>query len=121
MPRSRAAAEKRHGMTIKRLLIAAGMLASVILSAAAQTPSYPVEPPGNDETGISIDRYIGNAGNSAVKISHDTMYVQRIFSAGNPSTGSAGAVLAPGEQTDLAALLPHDVTSLFATPKELIF
>ena len=108
-------------MTNKPHHIAPGKLAGVILPAAAQTPSYPVEPPGNDETGISIDRYIGNAGNSAVKISHDTMYVQRIFSAGNPSTGSAGAVLAPEEQTDLATLFPHDVTSLFATPKELIF
>lgn len=90
--------------------------------AAKAAPSpFPVEPPGNDETGVSIDRYIGDARNAPAKISHDTMYTQRIFSAGDPATGSAGAVLAPGEQTDLATLLPHDVTSLFATPKELIF
>ena len=82
---------------------------------------FPVEPPGNDETGISIDRYIGDAGISPAKISHDTMYTQRIFSSGDPATGSAGAVLAPGEQTDLATLMPHDVTSLFTAPKELIF
>jgi mannose-6-phosphate isomerase-like protein (cupin superfamily) len=88
--------------------------------AAAASP-FPVEPPGNDETGISIDRYIGDATNSPAKISHDTMYIQRIFSSGEAATGSAGAVLAPGEQTDLATLMPHDVTSLFTTPKELIF
>jgi len=109
-------------MIFKNELVAALFLLAWIMPAAAQTPPpYPVEPPGNDDTGIAIDRYIGNAANAPVKISHDTMYVQRIFSAGNPATGSAGAVLAPGEQTDLATLLPHDVTSLSASPKELIF
>lgn len=91
-----------------------------VAKAAAPAPP-PLEPPGNDETGISIDRFIGDAGKSAARISHDTMYTQRIFSAGEAATGSAGAVLAPGEQTDLATLMPHDVTSLFVTPKELIF
>lgn len=100
------------------------LLLALTLPVSAQTqntPPYPVEPPGNDEVGISIDRYIGDAATSPTRISHDTMYVQRIFSAGNPETGSAGAVLAPGEQTDLATLLPRDVTSLFTTSKELIF
>ena len=87
---------------------------ALALPAGAQPPApLPVEPPGNDETGISIDRYIGIAANSPARISHDTMYTQRIF--------SAGAVLAPGEQTDLATLMARDVTSLFTSPKELIF
>src|SRR5262245_46928908 len=105
---------KRHNpIMLFKIRLAILSLLDCIVPAVAQTPPpYPVEPPGNDETGISIDRFIGNAANSPVKISHDTMYVQRIFSAGNPATGSAGAVLAPGEQTDLATLLPHDVTSM---------
>jgi len=109
-------------MIARSRIFAALAFWACLMPASAQTPPpYPVEPPGNDDVGISVDRYIGNAANSPVKISHDTMYTQRIFSAGNPATGSAGAVLAPGEQTDLATLLPHDVTSLFATSKELIF
>ena len=103
---------------MKNLLLALALLAG---PAAAQTPPYPVEPPSNGEAGISIDRFIGNAANSPSVISHDGMYLQRIFSAGDFHTGSAGSVLAPGQQTDLATLLPHDHTSLFTTPKELIF
>ena len=105
-----------------RVFTAIALLLALATPALAQAPApFPVEPPGNDETGISIDRYVGIAANSPTKISHDTMYIQRIFSAGDPATGSAGAVLAPGEQTDLATLMPHDVTSLFTAPKELIF
>lgn len=107
------------GHCVAVILVLGGAAAPAAMAQSA--PSFPVEPPGNDETGISIDRYIGDAGNSPVKISHDTMYTQRIFSEGDPATGSAGAVLAPGEQTDLATLMPHDVTSLFTSPKELIF
>jgi mannose-6-phosphate isomerase-like protein (cupin superfamily) len=101
------------------------LMALVLLLAApagAQAPApFVVEPPSNEEVGISIDRYIGNPANAPAKISHDTMYVQRIFGAGDKTTGSAGEILAPGQQTDLATLLPRDLTSLFTTPKQLIF
>jgi mannose-6-phosphate isomerase-like protein (cupin superfamily) len=103
---------------VKKLVLVLALLAG---PAAGQTPAFVTEPPGNEEVGISIDRFIGNAATSPAVISHDGMYLQRIFSEGDFRTGSAGSVLAPGQQTDLATLLPHDRTSLFTTPKELVF
>lgn len=114
-----------QGDTMKisgRLIGLPGLALTLALPAVAQTaPPFVVEPPSNEEVGISIDRFIGNPANSPAKISHDTMYVQRIFSEGDPATASPGSVLAPGQQTDLATLLPRDVSSLFTTPKQLIF
>jgi mannose-6-phosphate isomerase-like protein (cupin superfamily) len=79
------------------------------------------EPLGNYETGIVIDRYIGDPNIAPAKITHGTMYVQRIFGPGDFFTGSAGNVLAPGRETDLATLRPRDQTTMFKTPKQLLF
>ena len=109
----------------RKVRIGFGLVLSLclVLPGAAQVPAqpYPLEPPSNEEVGISIDRYIGNPATAPAKISHDSMYMQRIFGEGDKFTGSAGNILAPGQQTDLATLLPRDVTSLFVTKKQLIF
>jgi len=97
------------------------VVALLAIAAPVSAQPYPVEPPSNEDAGISIDRYIGNAANSPTKISHGTLYTQRIFGEGDKTTGSAGSVLAPGQQTDLATVMPRDVTSLFTTSKQLIF
>jgi hypothetical protein len=78
-------------------------------------------PDANEDVGISIDRYIGSADNSPAKISHDTMYVQRILGEGMAETSSAGSALLPGQETVLATLMPRDVTSLYRFPKALLF
>lgn len=98
-------------------------LFSILAAPLSAQPTAPfvVEPPSNEEVGISIDRYIGNPAHAPARISHDSMYTQRIFGEGDKFTGSAGNILAPGQQTDLATLLPRDVTSLFTTKKQLIF
>lgn len=78
-------------------------------------------PAQNHDVGISIDRYINAAEKSPAKITHDGMYVQRIFGEGRPDTASAGSVLLPGQETGLATLMPRGVTSLYKFPKALLF
>jgi mannose-6-phosphate isomerase-like protein (cupin superfamily) len=117
-----------------RFLAALGLALALPCPAPAQPAAPPLaittsdgwrhdaaEPVTNESIGLSIDRYIHSADKSPAKISHDTMYVQRIFSEGTPDTASAGTVLLPGQETHLATLLPREVTSLYKFPKQLLF
>lgn len=109
------------------LMGAAGLAASV----SAQTPPPAVvpvaphygqgEPLGNYETGVIVDRYIGDPAVAPTRIAHEGLYTQRIFGPGDFLTGSAGAVLPPGQTTDLATLRPGDSTPLVASAQQTIF
>ena len=51
-------------------------------AAPAATPR---EPPANTATGVSIDRFIGDASKSIGRLSHDVIFTQSILRAGDPA------------------------------------
>lgn len=112
-------------------LIAVIGAAGLAAAASAQTPPSAVvpvaphygqgEPLGNYETGVIVDRYIGDPAIAPTRIAHEALFTQRIFGPGDFRTGSAGAVLPPGQVTDVATLRPGDATPLMASAQQTIF
>src|SRR6188768_2912911 len=82
-------------------------------AGAAGAPETPREPPGNTQTGVSIDRYIGDAAKSIGHLSHDVIFTQSILRAGDPSApGSDGAVLQYRKEIVLGTMAPGQMSSM---------
>jgi len=87
-----------------------------------QTPQV-TEPLSNMVTGVSIDRYIGDAAESPSRRWLNTMFVQNILRSGDPDTtrpGNPGAVLKMNRSMDLATLPARNVTPLTAATDQFI-
>jgi mannose-6-phosphate isomerase-like protein (cupin superfamily) len=85
--------------------------------AEAMTPreTQATEPLSNMATGVSIDRYIGDAARSPSRRWHNTMFVQNLLHQGNPDParpGSPGAILTVNKSLDLVTLPGRNVTPL---------
>jgi mannose-6-phosphate isomerase-like protein (cupin superfamily) len=92
---------------------------------AAEMPSMTAErePPSNMQTGVSIDRYIGDATKSPSRQWHNVMFTQNILHTGNPDPtkpGDPGAVLRYNKSLDLATLPAKNVTPLAQFPDQFI-
>lgn len=111
-------------MAAKTALVLAAGLAALAVGAGAQTPQNPPaprEPPSNTETGVSIDRFIGDANKAAARISHDVMFVRPILRAGDPQQpGDPGAVLVYNKEVALASLPGGNATPLIQMPEQLV-
>jgi mannose-6-phosphate isomerase-like protein (cupin superfamily) len=81
------------------------------------------EPLSNMQTGVSIDRYIGDATKSPSRQWHNVMFTQNILRKGNPDPtipGDPGAVLRYNKSLDLATLPPRNITPLTQLPDQFI-
>lgn len=109
---------------MKTLLLAA-VCASVATTALAQapaTPPVPREPPGNLQTGVNIDRFIGDAARAQTTVSMDTMLTQRILTAGDPlQPGDPGAVLRRRKEIALNTLQPGETTGVGRTADQMVY
>jgi mannose-6-phosphate isomerase-like protein (cupin superfamily) len=110
---------------VKHLFLAAALCA-VASNALAQTPAapnpVPREPPGNLETGVVIDRFIGDASKAPSTVTLDTMLSQRILTAGDPQQpGAPGAVLLYRKEIALNTLQAGETTSLGLNRDQMVF
>jgi len=92
---------------------------------AAEAPSSTNqrEPLSNMQTGVSIDRYIGDATKSAARQWHNVMFTQNLLHQGNPdptTPGDPGAVLRYNKSLDLATLPARNITPLIQLPDQFI-
>lgn len=81
------------------------------------------EPLGNMQTGVSIDRYIGDATKSPSRQWDNVFFTQNILRAGNPDPtkpGDPGAVLRYVRSVDLATLPGKNISPLIADPEQYI-
>jgi len=75
------------------------------------------------QTGVSIDRYIGDATKSPARQWHNVMFTQNILHAGDPDPtkpGDPGAVLRYNKSLDLATLPAKNITPLVQLPDQFI-
>lgn len=80
---------------------------------AGAPPVTPREPPANTATGVSIDRFIGDASKAPARLSHDVIYTQSILRSGDPSTpGPDGAVLQYRKEIVLGTMAPGQTSSM---------
>jgi mannose-6-phosphate isomerase-like protein (cupin superfamily) len=109
---------------VKTLLLAAAA-AGMAVTAAAQTPAanpVPREPPGNLQTGVDIDRFIGDANRAPSTVVQDVMLAQRILTAGDPlQPGKSGAVLRRRKEIALNTLQAGETTSLGRSEDQMVF
>lgn len=89
---------------------------------AAAAPTRPTEPPGNDQTGISVDRFVGYADRAIPHVSHDVMWKRTILSGGDPARadGQPRAIMPYHNEVALLELGPQNVTSSVALPDQLV-
>jgi mannose-6-phosphate isomerase-like protein (cupin superfamily) len=81
------------------------------------------EPPGNMQTAVTIDRYIGDAAKAPSRQWHNVMFTQNILRRGDPDPakpGDPGAVLRYNKSLDLATLPAKNVTPLVQLPDQFI-
>ena len=81
------------------------------------------EPPGNMQTGVSIDRYIGDAAKAPSRQWQNVMFTQNILRSGDPDPtkpGDPGAVLRYNKSLDLATLPAKNITPLTQLPDQFI-
>jgi mannose-6-phosphate isomerase-like protein (cupin superfamily) len=110
-------------MSVKTLLLVAGAVAGLATGALAQAPApTPREPPSNQQTGVSIDRFVGDASKAPSTVTLDTMLTQRILTAGDPQQpGNPGAVLVYRKEIALNTLQPGETTSLGQSQDQMVF
>jgi mannose-6-phosphate isomerase-like protein (cupin superfamily) len=92
-------------------------------AAEAPTMTGEREPPSNMQTGVSIDRYVGDATKSPSRQWHNVMFTQNILHRGNPdptTPGDPGAVLRYNKSLDLATLPAKNITPLLQLPDQFI-
>jgi mannose-6-phosphate isomerase-like protein (cupin superfamily) len=92
---------------------------------AAEVPSTTGEhePPSNMQTGVTIDRYIGDAAKAPSRQWHNVMFTQNILRRGDPDPtkpGDPGAVLRYNKSLDLATLPAKNITPLLQLPDQFI-
>lgn len=92
---------------------------------AAEAPSSTNErePLSNMQTGVSIDRYIGDAMKSPSRQWQNVMFTQNLLRKGNPdptTPGDPGAVLRYNKSLDLATLPARNITPLVQLPDQFI-
>ena len=120
MNRKAAAAEHRR-RSVKVMLLAAAF-GALAAGASAQAPAVPREPPSNLETGVAIDRFIGDASRAPSTVTLDTMLTQRILTAGDPQLpGAPGAVLLYRKEIALNTLQAGETTSLGTSRDQMVF
>ena len=108
---------------MKTLLLAAAA-AGLATAALAQAPAAPrpVEPPSNTQTGVSINRYIGDASKSPATVYLDTMMKHTILTAGDPlQPGPDGAVLRRRKDISLLTLEGGENSSLGRSADQMVF
>lgn len=92
-------------------------------AAEAPTMTNEREPTSNLQTGVSIDRYIGDAAKSPSRQWQNVMFTQNILREGNPDPtvpGDPGAVLRYNKSLDLATLPAKNITPLLQLPDQFI-
>ncbi len=91
-------------------------------AAPAAAPTRPTEPPSNDQTGLSVDRYVGYADRAIPHVTHDVMWKRTILSGVDPAKPDMPRAVMPyHNEVALVELGPQNVTSLFQTPDQLVF
>lgn len=89
--------------------------------ATPAAPETPREPPGNPQTGVSIDRFIGDASKSIGRLSHDVILTQSILRAGDPYTpGPNGAVLQYRKEVVLGTMAAGQTSSMTSLPDQQV-
>jgi mannose-6-phosphate isomerase-like protein (cupin superfamily) len=92
-------------------------------AAEAPTMTSEREPPSNMQTGVSIDRYVGDATKSPSRQWENVMFTQNLLRQGNPdptTPGDPGAVLRYNKSLDLATLPARNITPLTQLPDQFI-
>src|SRR5579863_6500609 len=91
-------------------------------AAANERQGPPKDQMSNEQAGVDIDRFIGNAVNTPVHLSHGTLLTHAILTGGNPyEGGAAGAVLEYRKLLSTATLLGMNRTPLSTLPDEYFF
>jgi mannose-6-phosphate isomerase-like protein (cupin superfamily) len=91
--------------------------------AAQDQTQTPREPPSNTQTGVSVDRYIGDASKSIGHLTHDVILTQSILRAGNPdpnTPGPDGAVLQYRKELVLGTMAPDQMSSMTTLPDQMV-
>jgi mannose-6-phosphate isomerase-like protein (cupin superfamily) len=90
-------------------------------AGAAAAADAPREPPSNDQVGVAVDMYVGDASKAPAHVSHDVLFTQSILRAGDPQHPTApGAVLLYDKEIVLATLPARNETPLTQVPEQLI-
>ncbi len=79
----------------------------------------PREPPANTQTGVSIDRFIGEPSKGIAHLAYDVILTQSILRAGDPyNPGPNGAVLQYRKEIVLGTMNPNQTTSMTTLPDQ---
>jgi mannose-6-phosphate isomerase-like protein (cupin superfamily) len=85
---------------------------------ATQTPR---EPPSNLQTGVAVERFIGDASTSIGRLSHDVILTQAILRAGDHAgPGPNGAVLQYRKEIVLGTMAPGQTSSMTSMPEQQV-
>ena len=85
--------------------------------AVAQQGSVPREHPSNQESGVDIDRFIGDPYKAVTRVTNGGLSARSMLRHGDPyNPGDMGAVLEYREDLSLAELEPGSRTSVFESP-----
>ena len=88
---------------------------------AQRNPSMPDAPPSNVETGVSMDRVIGDASKAVTSIFEDAIMVRPILTQGDPLQPAApGAVLRYRKRVSLGTMMPGEVSPLSRQDNQLV-
>ena len=100
--------------------------AQTLAQTPAQAPAtadrpVPRESEANAQTGITVERFIGDAALSAPRVMGNAMLVRTILSKGDPSEpGWPGALLVMKTEVVAASLEANEATSMMQRPDQLI-
>jgi mannose-6-phosphate isomerase-like protein (cupin superfamily) len=106
-------------------------LAAAAASASAQpapaaggppvAPAVIREPPSNIQLNVDVDRFIGYASQSPVRISRETIMTRAILTPGDPSVpGPNGATLRYRKQVVLGMMQPGEATPISTMPEQQV-
>ncbi len=90
--------------------------------AQAARPPQSVNVRNNEQSGVLIDRFLGNPLNSPPHLSHGGFITHAILTAGNPyEPGPPAAVLEYRKELSTATLLAGETTQLVKVPDAFVF
>ena len=73
------------------------------------------------QTGVSIDRFVGDPSRTIARLSHDVIFTQSILRAGDPAApGPDGAVLQYRKELVLGTMNPNQTSSLTTLPEQQV-
>ena len=105
-----------------KIFLCSALVCSFLLAQAPATRGPASNPKSNEDAGIDIDRFIGDASQSPTHLSHGLLLTHSMLRGGDPyHPGIHGAVLEYHTNLATATLLPKNHTPMVTLPEQFLF